>query len=251
MKKYNIAITGASKGLGKHLALNLASQNRHFFLSARDEEALKQSKQDLEKLACSAEFYSFDVGDERMSYEWCERIFKQRLDLLILNAGISSGLDDSAKKQIQVSKVNCLGVANIIFHALEYMQKQELIGGKRGHIVLMASIASFVCLPNAPSYSASKHYLKSLAQSLSMAYPEIKITLICPGFIKTELTKHINNKYINKIMLDVDVAAKKITKAIEKEKRFYAFPFYLFFLAKLYSLLPKCLQKICASKVRL
>ena len=235
----NIAITGASSGIGKELALSFASSKVNLFINSRSKESLNLLAKDLKELGAKVSLKAFDVSCEEEALKWCDEIFKQRLDLLILNAGISSGLDESPEKQIQISKVNALGVANIIFHAVKRMQEQELIQGKRGQIVLIASIASFLALPNAPAYSASKHYVKALAEALSIAYPELCFSVICPGFIKTELTKHINIKN----MMDVKKAAKKIVRAIEKEKNIYSFPFHTALGAKIYNLLPFCVKK--------
>lgn len=235
-----IAITGASSGIGRELALNLACKDSRLLISSRSKENLQIVANELENLGAKSEIFAFDVSCEKSSYEWCEYIFRQRVDILILNAGISSGLDESAKKQIQITKVNCLGIANTIFYAVEKMQKQEAIKGKKGHIVLIASIASFIALPNAPSYSASKHYVKALGEALSLAYPDICFTVVCPGFIKTNLTKHIDIKN----MMSVEFAAKKIVKAIKQEKALLVFPFYVAFVAKIYNILPLCVKKI-------
>ena len=242
MSEYkSIAITGASRGLGCELALNFAQKGVKFFLNARDESALKALKNELEARDCEVEIAAFDIADENLSKAWCESIFKENLDLLILNASISSGVDESAHKQIEISRINVLGTAAPLFYALEKMSAQALNeSGFKGQIAFISSIATLLALTNAPAYSASKHFSRTLGEALALAYPQICFSMICPGFIKTDLTKHIKNLK----MMSVSTAAFKITKAIQAKKRFYAFNFSTFLIAKIYNLCPFFIKKI-------
>lgn len=233
MPYQRIAITGASSGIGENLALNFAKKGVHFYLNARNLQRLESIKEKLEKMGSSVEICAFDVSDENKMKEWIEHIFQTRLDLLILNAGISSGKEFTAQKELEVAKINALGVANGLFYAFFKMKQQELINQTRGQIVLLSSVASLLSLPNAPAYSASKHFVSSLGEAMALNDENITITTICPGFIKTPLTAHLKLK-----MMSVEFAAFKITKAIKAKKRTFIFPLKTAFLAKFYDILP-------------
>lgn len=236
----SIAITGASRGLGRELALGLGAKGVKLYLNARDEKALLELKDELEKKGCEVEIAAFDISDEKLCKAWCERIFSTNLELLILNAGISSGADESATKQIEVARINTLGVATPLFYALDKMSAQPLNKGFCGQIVLISSIASLLALPNAPAYSASKHFVSALGEALALAYPNIAFSVICPGFIKTDLTAHIKGLK----MMSAQTAAFKIIKAIKAKKRFYAFNFSTFLVAKIYNFCPFFIKKL-------
>ena len=248
---YSIAISGASSGIGRALALAFANEATLIYLAGRNKYRLEECRQallaknkDLEIL-----YSAFDINDEKACKNWCNEIFKNRLDILILNAGIATGMQDNADKHIEVSQTNTLGVANLAFYALDYFKLQtpfntENTNTPRQTLVLMSSIASLAPLPNAPSYSASKYFVRILGESLSLSTNNINISVICPGFIRTKLTESIS-PYIPQMQLEV--AARKIYNAIKKGKRLYIFPFWLSMLARIYALLPFKLQRMLAS----
>lgn len=235
-----IAITGASSGIGKEIALCLASPQMSLYLAGRNIQRLADIKESCTNLGAKVQESAFDVRNESESKQWCENIFKEYVDLLIINAGMALGDDESAKQHIQVAQTNVMGVANIAFYALEKMQQQEKIKGHRGQIVLIASIASLLAMPNAQSYSASKHFVRILGEALNLSYPDITITTICPGFITTPLTAHLS-PWIP--MMNPKQAAEKILAASAKRKSLYIFPFWLGLGARFYNLLPLCFKR--------
>nr|QGT50276.1 SDR family oxidoreductase [uncultured Helicobacter sp.] len=235
-----IAITGASSGIGKEIALYLASPQTSLYLTGRDTQRLADIKESCVNQGAKVQENTFDVRNESACQQWCEDIFQERVDLLIINAGMALGEDESANQQIQVAQTNVMGVANIVFYALEKMQQQEKIKGYRGQIVLIASIASLLAMPNAQSYSASKHFVRILGEALNLSYPDITITTICPGFITTPLTAHLA-QWIP--MMSAKQAARKILAASAKRKWLYIFPFWLGFAARFYNLLPLCIKR--------
>lgn len=229
-----IAITGASRGIGAKLAQGFADVGVKLFLNARSEKELVKLQKELESKGCEVEISAFDLSDEKACRAWCEKICAHHLDLLILNAGISSGLDESMQKQVEISKINTLAAAIPLFYALERMKNQQ-----SGQIALISSVASLLALPNAPAYSASKHFINALAEAVALNYPQLCINIICPGFIKTDLTKHIKGLK----MMELECASQKIIKAIKAKKYFYAFPLHIFLIAKFYNILPLFIKK--------
>ncbi|RDU64968.1 short-chain dehydrogenase [Helicobacter didelphidarum] len=239
----NIAITGANSGIGKQLALDFAKhscENTTLFLAGRNVERLENVAKEVESYNAVAQISAFDVTNLASCKEWCEEIFASRLDLLIINAGISIGNDESALHHIKVAQTNTMGVANLVFFALEMMKKQDFKGRFRGHIVLVASVASLLAMPNAPSYSASKNFVRILGEALSLSNSDICITTICPGFIETPLVQHLQGKVP---MMNVKVASNKIIKAIQKQKNLSIFPSYFGWLVRFYNILPFVIKR--------
>lgn len=244
----NVAITGASSGIGRALALEFAKNHRRItlYLAGRNEIRLQESKEQILSQNPTAKvlLHCFDVSSEKEVKQWCENIFQSRVDIVVMNAGVAMGMEQSVLKHNEICKTNALGVAFGSFYALESMRKQEIVneifGGKKGQIVLISSIAALLALPNAPSYSASKTFVKALGESLAIAQNEVCVTTICPGFIRTPLTEFIHPLVPQ---MNVESAVKKMYKAIIKRKRFYAFPWWLAFGARFYNLLPFWLKK--------
>ncbi len=242
MNTFRVAITGASSGIGRALAICFANEATHLYIAGRNKERLEESRAYIlaTNPQAQVEISCFDVSDEKSCKLWCEEIFVSRLDVLIINAGVAMGEKESVKKHFEICHTNVMGVAYIAFYALEAFRKQELKDKKRGQIVLMASIAALLSLPNAPSYSASKSFVKSLGESLSVAQKDVRITTICPGFIKTPLTDYIHHSIPQ---MSVEQASKKMYYAIKKGKSFYAFPHSLAYAARFYTILPFWLKR--------
>lgn len=250
MDTFCVAITGASSGIGRELALCFARESTHIYIAGRNVIRLEETKEAILALNpnVKVEIHSFDVADRLESKRWCEMIFVHHLDVLILNAGVAVGEDENIQKHFEICHTNAMGVAYNTFYALESFQKQEKVLGLKGHLVFISSIAALLALPNAPSYSASKQFVKSLAESLSINQKDVRITTICPGFIKTPLTQHLNQLIPQ---MSVQKASEKIYKAIKKQKRFYAFPWWLALGARFYNILPLVLKDVLVKVINI
>lgn len=237
MDTFAVAITGASSGIGKALALCYAKEATHLFITGRNTQALSESKVELMALNphLQVQIHSFDVSDEAAYKRWYKEIFHIRIDVIILNAGIAMGEKECIQRHFEICHTNVMGIMYGTFYALQFFHEQERVRGYKGQIVLISSIAALLALPNAPSYSASKSFVKSLGESLSLRQQDVRITTICPGFIKTPLTDYLHQGIPQ---MSVQKASRKIYKAIQKGKCFYAFPCYLAWAARFYTLLP-------------
>jgi short-subunit dehydrogenase len=120
---------------------------------------------------------------------------------------------------------------------------------KKGKIVLISSLASLVGAPTSMPYSASKRALNSYAQSLRnlLAKDGIKVINILPGFIKTDMTA--KNDFYMPFLMELKEGVDRIEKAIEEDKKEYAFPRRFYYLIKLFNLLPLSLQDKLLQKV--
>jgi short-subunit dehydrogenase len=232
----NILITGASSGIGHALAIAYAAPDVNLFLCGRNKEKLEALKIICESLKANVSLGVFDVKNSAMAKDFILEIEKDhQLDLVIANAGISAGTSSGTESFAQVKEIfatNLDGVLNIIHPAIEEMQKR-----RKGQIAIMSSLAGFRGLPSSPAYSASKAAVRVYSESLrgNLAKFGISVNAICPGYIKTPMTAV--NDFPMPFLMDVKVAAKIIKKELAKNKSRIAFPFPLYFVVWLATLL--------------
>ncbi len=113
---------------------------------------------------------------------------------------------------------------------------------KSGKIVFISSLASLISMPSSKAYSASKRALNAYAESIRYKYMQdgIKVINILPGFIQSEMTD--KNEFNMPFLLSNKDGVNKIYNAIEKNKRFYAFPLRFYLIIKTMNLLPQFLR---------
>lgn len=231
-----ILITGASSGLGKALSLEYAKAGNILFLSGRNEKNLKEVA-DLCQVKSATVFTKIiDVKDKEKMAKWILEIGQEyHLDLVIANAGISAGTADGVESEKQISEIfatNIDGVLNTINPTIKIMQKQ-----KSGQIATISSLAGFRGLPSSPAYSASKAAVRVYAEGLrgSLAKIGIKVNSVCPGYVQTPMTD--KNNFPMPFLMDAKKAARIIRIGLEKNKSRIAFPFPLYFLVWLMTLI--------------
>jgi short-subunit dehydrogenase len=246
--KMNILITGASRGIGKELAIAYGSRSHHLILIARNEEQLIENKESIFRAGGSADYIVCDVakGDEFRSaidhaYSKCEKI-----DIAILNAGIGETIsftDNYYEKLRYVFEVNFFSIANAMDLLVDRMKETG-----NGIIAGVGSLADFRGIPGSAAYSASKialsHYLE--AARIDLKEHNIHVITIKPGFVRTDMTaKH---KYPMPFIMDADKAAKIIIDGIEKGKARISFPLFPSFMNYIFKLIPGCIfEKIIAT----
>jgi short-subunit dehydrogenase len=154
---------------------------------------------------------------------------------VIANAGISAGTSGGLESEDQIEsifKTNIDGVINTINPAIKIMEKQ-----KYGQIAIISSLAGFRGLPSSPAYSASKSCVRVYGESIrgSLAPLGIKVNVVCPGYIKTPMTDV--NEFPMPFLMDANKAAKIIKNGLRKNRSRIAFPFPLYFVVWLATLI--------------
>ncbi len=236
----NILITGANSGIGKALVLHYANSNNNLFLCARDFQRLQEVKQICKNFNANIFIKSLDVKNKEECKIWIDKIEENyEIDLVIANAGISAGTSDGVEKEQQIEAIfqtNLNGVLNIINPIIE-----KMLARKKGQIALISSLAGFRGLPSSPAYSASKAAIRVYGEALrgNLAQFNIKVNVVCPGYVKTKMTD-VNQFYMPFLMAP-EKAVKIIAKGIKKNKSRIAFPFPLYFVVWLATLLPTSL----------
>ncbi|MBX7060550.1 MAG: SDR family NAD(P)-dependent oxidoreductase [Pyrinomonadaceae bacterium] len=227
-KGKTVFLTGASSGIGEGLALALARRGASLGLAARRREMLDDLKQRCEEAGGEAMAFSCDVTDPD-ALEKAARDFRDEfghIDVAIANAGIGGNNEETRSfDPVAVKKVidiNLLGAVNMVHAVLPSMKER-----KSGHLVAISSLAGFRGLPKSAAYCASKAGMTAFFESvrLDVMHDGIDVTIIQPGFIKTPLTS--GRKHKMPYLMELDDAIPLFIQAIEKKKRFSAFPWQL------------------------
>ena len=237
MKIKTILITGANSGIGASLAAKYSAPNVKLFLVARDDSRLKKIAQQCQEKGADVEIFTVDVREKEVVAKYFKKISKNNnIDLVIANAGISAGKISDIEESQQIEElidINIKGVLNVINPAQRVMMRQ-----KNGQIAIMSSLASFKAVPGSESYSASKAYVRILGEGLrlKLAKFNIKINIICPGYVKTPLTDL--NDFPMPFLMSSEKAAKIIKKGLDKNKARISFPWQLYASILLITSLP-------------
>ncbi len=218
-------ITGASSGLGRAMALEIAARGGHLGLLARREDLLKEVVEETRNV--KAVFATADVRDAKAVREAADRFRKELgpIDILIANAGIGTAdhaVSLTPEHAANVIGINVLGAINSVAAVLP-----EMVERNHGRLVAISSLAAYRGLARSAAYCASKAALSAYFESLriDLRHTGVGVTTIHPGFIKTDLTAGRAAKM--PYLMELDEGVKKIVGAIEKEKKTYAFPWQL------------------------
>jgi len=183
-------VTGASRGIGKAIALALAKQGRHVVLVARDEAKLNAVKGEIEAAGGAASVRACDLSDAAGVEKLIESVADahNRLDILVNNAGITRDnlllrMKDAEWDEVMLT--NLRGVFVACRAALRPMMR-----GKFGRVVNIGSVSGLVGNAGQSNYAAAKSALSGFTKSLAreMAAKNITANVVAPGFIETDMT---------------------------------------------------------------
>lgn len=231
-------ITGASSGIGRGLSLEIASRGGHLGLVARREDLLNEIVDEARKRNVKAVAATADVRDAKAVREAADNFRKELgpIDILIANAGIGTAdhaVSLTPEHAANVIGINVLGAVNSVAAVLP-----EMVERKHGRLVAISSLAAYRGLAKSAAYCASKAGLSAYFESLriDLRHTGVGVTIIHPGFIKTDLTAGREAKM--PYLMELEDGVKKIVSAIEKEKKIYAFPWQLATIVRASMLMP-------------
>ena len=186
-----VLVTGATRGIGKQIAITFAKQGYDIAINYRDEnEQLENTKKEIENLNVNCLAVKGDIS----CYEDCENIAKEvvnkfgKIDVLVNNAGITKDMLLLRMKEEDFEKVidvNLVGTFNMCKNVIPYMMKE-----RNGRIINIASVVGISGNAGQANYAASKAgiigFTKSIAKEL--ASRNILVNAVAPGFIETDMT---------------------------------------------------------------
>lgn len=187
-----VVITGASEGIGRALALQLADQGAWLSLAARDERKLEAVAAECRARGGRAVVIPTDVADQARCRRLIERTVEAfgRIDTLVNNAGIGmwarlDEVEDLAPFE-RMMQVNYFGSLYCTHAALPHLKRT------RGRIVGISSLTGKTGVPTRSGYAATKHAMAGLFDSLriELADTGVTVTMVYPGFVSTEMRTH-------------------------------------------------------------
>ena len=186
----NALITGASSGLGREFARQLAGQARSLVLVARREQRLSELRGELTQhhpnlVVHIRETDLADLAQLKELVAWLERE-KINVDLLINNAGLGDTgafATSDLKRNEQMMLVNMVALTSLTRHLLP-----QMIARKRGGILNVSSSAGFLPIPGFAVYAATKAYVTSFSEALraELRGAGVSVCALCPGPVHTE-----------------------------------------------------------------
>ena len=226
-----IWITGASSGIGEALSIEAIKKGAHVILSARNLHKLEYLQQRLEKISPgSTTLMPMDVTKKEDIVRCVEMVTKtvKRVDILINNAGVSQrGLVAETPVEVDrmILETDFFGAVTLTKALLPYMISQ---GG--GQLVAISSMTGLYGFPMRSAYASAKHALKGFFETaaLELWNDNIKVTLVYPGRVHTDISIYCLDKEGKPygIMdpgqekgIPVETCARKIIRAVERNKR--------------------------------
>ena len=258
-----VLITGASSGIGRALALAYAREGASLVLLGRDAERLEAAARAcLAAGAEEAETHVADVRDrEAMACIVQSAHEKLPIDILVANAGVATGLSpgqllETPEAVRAMLKINVDGVFNTVEPAI-----LPMCARKSGRIAIVGSMAGVRALPHSPAYCAAKACVHMWADSLraQLAAHGVHVALIVPGYVKTPMSARtivktpLSARTRLKTSASAGVeswqpgalsdgeAARIIKNGLDRRRNVIAFPRYMYWAMRLFSLLPAAL----------
>lgn len=212
-------VTGASSGIGEHVALALAADGWTVLASARRAESLQALA---ERAPGPGRIIPVPLDITDADGVKVALAAHGPIALAVLNAG--TYLPDAAKDLnpstfARTIDVNLIGTVNCLSALLPGM-----IDRRRGQVAIVSSVAGYRGLPRSLSYGASKAALNNMAESLKLDVERygIKVQLVCPGFIKTPLTD--KNDFPMPFLMPVEKAAARLVAGLKSHAFQITFP---------------------------
>jgi NADP-dependent 3-hydroxy acid dehydrogenase YdfG len=218
-----VLITGASSGIGEAAAGLLASQGARVVLGARRTDRLERITAEIRAGGGAVEYHALDVtnlADVQAFADFALKTFGQ-IDVLINNAGI---MPLSPLHELKIDEwnrmidVNIRGVLHGIAAVLPHMRAR-----KSGQIINLSSIGGHQVWPTCAVYSGTKFAVLAISEGLRLETKEIRVTVISPGVVESELADTISDPTtrdamveFRKVAITPDAIARAMAYAIEQ-----------------------------------
>ena len=193
LKGCSALITGASAGIGREFARQLAGRAGSLILVARRRERLEELRNELTTRDPNLNVHirETDLSDEKAVTDLCEWLEREKIeiDLLINNAGLGDRGPFAASEPARVKEM--IGVNVMALTVLTRSLLPGMIARKRGAILNVSSSASFLPIPGFAVYAATKAYVTSFSEAIRAELRGTGVTVasLCPGPVHTEFSQ--------------------------------------------------------------
>lgn len=208
-------ITGASRGIGKEVALLFAKNGADLILISRSEENLSVLKKELITYGVEVEYFAIDITDAEKLKEVFLNIKKSKkvIDIVVNNAGI---MEDAVLQMVKPESIQNTYATNV-FALIDVSKRASklMLLNKQGSIINLTSIIGVEGSKGQSIYSSSKSAVIGFTKSLSkeLASFNIRVNGVAPGFIETDMTEGMSEKKYEKNL--ASIAMGRIGKPID------------------------------------
>ena len=214
-----IIVTGASKGIGREIAKELAIKGNIVIANYnKSENKIIELKKELEEKDIKIDTYKADVSKREEAKKLVQFAIEKygKIDVLINNAGISQ-----IKEFTQITDNDWNNMINTNLNSVFYMSQEtckNMIHNKKGCIINISSIWGITGASCEVHYSVSKAGVDALTKALAkeLGPSNIRVNSVAPGIINTEMNSHLSEKEIEKLKEEIPLEKIGRTQDIEK-----------------------------------
>lgn len=231
-------VTGASSGIGKALALELAGEGFTVYATARSEEALAELAAGSDALQGRIVAAPGDVTDTEAMAAIAERIDGEGggLALAVFNAGVYLPVHGETLKVEEFDKTFAVNLSGVVNGLVPVIARMKARG--RGQVAIVSSVTGYGGMPTSAAYGATKAALINMAESLKFDLDKfgVRIQVINPGFVDTPATA--DNAFEMPALVQPEAAARRIAGGLKSGSFEITFPRRFTYVLKALQFLP-------------
>ena len=209
-------VTGASSGIGREIAIDLASLNIDLIIVARNKKELEKLK---EKVNVDVKIITLDLIKKDNVYKLYDLVKNDNIDILVNNAGFGLfGLfnETDLNKELEMIDLNVT-----TYHILTKLFLKDFVKKDNGYILNVCSSAGFMAGPRLSTYYATKNYITKLTMAINEELRQMKsnvsISALCPGPVNTNFNKVANGDFSIKEISPILVAKLAVDKMFKRK----------------------------------
>lgn len=214
----NVLITGASRGIGKSIAIEFAKNGYDVIINyVSNEEEARKTLEKVKKYSDNSTIIECNISNEEQVKEMANKVKEKygKLDYLVNNAAVANDgvfLDKTKEDFVKVYETNLVGS----FLCTKYLSK--LMNEKSSIVNISSTNGIDTYYPYSADYDASKAALISLSNNLAVELAPIRVNTICPGWVNTDMNKELDSEYIKseeeRILLKRFAEPEEIAKTV-------------------------------------
>ena len=233
------AITGAGSGIGRALAVDLASRGAHLALCDIDEAGLAETVARCEGYGVKTTSQRVDVADRAAVEAWAERVVADhgKVNLVINNAGVALGATVESMRYEDFEWLMNINFWGVVYGTKAFLPHLKASG--EGHVVNLSSIFGLISVPSQAAYNAAKFAVRGFTDTLRMELEvegaPVSVTTIHPGGIKTNIATNARiddsiteitgdpekarSDFERAFITSPEKAARQILTAVQRDRR--------------------------------